>query len=156
MINDDNSPRQKNLPKAIKSREAYELLIKDPENCFLLDVRTAPEYEQIGHPDVPGGAHNIPLFFHPDFRENENFVSEVEERVGKETSILVICKSGVRAKNAALLLTGAGFKKLYFITDSFEGEADSNGLRTINGWKNEGLPYTHNPDERYVYKRRQR
>ncbi len=147
----------KKLPEGIKSRAAYELLIENPEKVFLLDVRTVPEYELVGHPEIPGGAHNIPLVFYPDYRANKNFVSEVEERFDKETvRLAVICRSGVRAETAAAILTKAGFKDAVFITDSFEGETDRSGLRTVNGWKNEGLPYTYYLDERYVYRPRKR
>ncbi len=157
MNNDTGRAALKHLPEAIKSREAYELLIEDPKKFFLLDVRTVPEYELVGHPDIPGGAYNIPLVFYPDYRANENFVSEVEERFDKETArLVIICRSGVRAETAAALLTQAGFKEVLYVTDSFEGESDRSGLRTVNGWKNEGLPYTYYLDERYVYGKRQR
>ena len=146
------------LPEAINSREAYTLLTEAPETVFLLDVRTVAEYELVGHPEIPGGAYNIPLVFYPDYQPNEKFVSEVEEAFDKERvkKLVVICKSGVRAKTAATLLSRAGFKETLFISDSFEGEADSNGLRSVNGWKNEGLPYTYALDARFVYRKRQR
>lgn len=139
-------------PVAIDSIDAYRRVLANPADTFIIDVRTRVEYEFVGHPDLPGGVPNIPLLFHEDWRPNKNFVADVEERFSKESTLLLICRSGHRAKTAASLLLKAGFKNLFFITDSFEGILDKDGHFTVNGWKNNGLPYTYNLDNGLIYK----
>ncbi|MBE9531764.1 MAG: hypothetical protein IME98_03050 [Proteobacteria bacterium] len=141
-----------NAPKAIDSKEAYRLVIASPADTFIIDVRTHAEYELVGHPDMPNGVPNIPLVFYEDWRPNENFVSDVEERFTKDHTLLIICRSGHRAETAAWQLLKEGFTKLFFITDSFEGTIDKNGCFTVDGWKNIGLPYTYQLDNGLIYK----
>ncbi len=141
-----------NAPAAIDSNDAYKRVMASPDDTFIIDVRTRAEYEFVGHPDMPNGVPNIPLVFYDQWRQNENFVADVEERFSKETNLLIICRSGHRAETAAWLLLKAGFSNLFFITDSFEGTLDKDGHRTINGWKNNGLPYTYYLDSGLIYK----
>lgn len=139
-------------PEAIDSNEACRRVLASPVDTFIIDVRTRAEYEFVGHPDLPNGVVNIPLFFYEGWRVNENFTASVEEKFSKETNLLIICRSGHRAETAASLLLKAGFKNLFFITDSFEGTLDKDGHRTVDGWKNNGLPYTYNLDSELIYK----
>lgn len=141
-----------NAPKAIDSSEAYRSVQASPANTFIIDVRTKAEYEFVGHPDLPGGVPNIPLVFYDGWRPNENFVADVEERYSKDDSLLIICRSGHRAETAAWMLVKEGFTSLCFITDSFEGALDKDGHRLIDGWKNNGLPYTYYLDDGLIYK----
>jgi rhodanese-related sulfurtransferase len=143
---------QLKAPGAINSKEAYEMMVSEAANTFMIDVRTRPEYEFVGHPDMPNGVPNIPLVFYDDWRINENFVADVEARYPKSATILIICRSGHRAETAAWQLIKEGFLKVFFVADSFEGALDSDGHRTVNGWKNEGLPYTYYLDSQLIYK----
>ncbi|MEE9543715.1 MAG: rhodanese-like domain-containing protein [Thermodesulfobacteriota bacterium] len=139
-------------PKAINSKEAYDMVMADPAGTFMIDVRTRPEYEFVGHPDLENGVPNIPLFFYDDWRPNVDFVIDVEARYPKEATLLIICRSGHRAETAAWQLLKAGYLNVYFVADSFEGALDSSGHRTIDGWKNDGLPYTYYLDSQLIYK----
>lgn len=139
-------------PKAIDSNQAYNMVMASPSNTFIIDVRTRAEYEFVGHPDLPNGVPNIPLIFYDQWRPNENFVADVEERFSKENTLLIICRSGHRAETAAWQLLKAGFTGLFFITDSFEGSLDQDGHREKGGWKNNGLPYTYYLDSGLIYK----
>jgi rhodanese-related sulfurtransferase len=139
-------------PRAIDSLEAYKLVMASPGDTFIIDVRTRAEYEFVGHPDLPNGVPNIPLVFYDEWRPNENFVADVEERFTKEANLLIICRSGHRAETAAWLLVKEGFTSLSFITDSFEGTLDKEGHRTVDGWINNGLPYTYYLDNGLIYK----
>jgi rhodanese-related sulfurtransferase len=141
-----------NAPIAIDSNDAYKRVMASPDDTFIIDVRTRAEYEFVGHPDLPSGVPNIPLVFYDQWRQNENFVADVEERFSKETNLLIICRCGHRAETAAWLLLKAGFLNLFFITDSFEGTLDKDGHRTVNGWINNGLPYTYYLDSGLIYK----
>ena len=139
-------------PRGIDSKEAYNMVTMSPSSTFVLDVRTAEEYTFVGHPDLPDGVPNIPLKFFPTWEPNSNFASEVAKRYKKEDKIITMCRSGGRAEIAAEVLTAAGFKNVLYMTDSFEGQEDAEGLRTVNGWKNNNLPYTYKVEDELRYR----
>lgn len=138
-------------PQGVDSKTAYEMVMKDLANTYIIDVRTRAEYEFVGHPDLPNGVPNIPIKFYPGWVTNERFIEDVAARFSKDKTLITMCRSGGRAKKAAQLLLDAGFRKVYYMTDSFEGAKDAQGRRTVNGWKVNGLPYTYDLDERLVY-----
>ncbi len=138
-------------PQGIDSKAAYKLVTENPSNAYILDVRTRAEYEFVGHPDLPNGVPNIPFKFYPEWEINKNFVQDVARRFSKDKTIITLCRSGKRAKVAAGRLHEAGYQNIYYMTDSFEGPKDSQGHRTVGGWKVNGLPYTYKLDERLVY-----
>ncbi len=138
--------------KGINSKEAYKMVMGNSSDTFIVDVRTKAEYEFVGHPDLPNGSPNIPLYFYPTWTLNNDFVKKVEERYRRDAVIITICRSGKRAEVAARILLEAGFKNVLYVTDSFEGSKDKNGYRTVNGWKVNGLPYTYKLNDDLIYK----
>lgn len=141
------------FPQAVRnisSLEAYEKL-KQP-NTFLLDVRTVAEYVYVGHPHE---AYNIPTFFWVEERRtlvsNPNFLEDVMSRFKAEDTLIIICRSGGRSARAVAVLQNAGFKNAFNVENGFEGQKDDKGLRTINGWKISGSPYTYEVDKKYAY-----
>ncbi len=144
-------------PKGVDSRESFEMVMKSPADTFIIDVRTRAEYEFVGHPDTVNGTANIPYKFYPSWELNVDFVSKVAERYKQGDTLILICRSGKRAKAAARLLLdagstrGAGFT-VYYMTDSFEGPKDARGLRTVSGWKVNGLPFTYELRDDLVYR----
>ncbi len=139
-------------PKGVGSRESFEMVMKSPTDTFIIDVRTRAEYEFVGHPDTANGVANIPYKFYPSWELNIDFVPKVAERYKPDDTLIIICRSGKRAKDAARLLLDKGFKTVYYMTDSFEGPKDAQGLRTVSGWKVNGLPYTYELRDDLVYK----
>ncbi len=139
-------------PKGVGSRESFDMVTKSPTDTFIIDVRTKAEYEFVGHPDTPNGVANIPYKFYPSWELNIDFVSKVKERYKPDDTLILICRSGKRAKDAARLLLDKGFKTVYYMADSFEGPKDAQGLRTVSGWKVNGLPYTYELKDDLVYK----
>lgn len=98
----------------------------------ILDVRTIPEYEQVGH--VPG----TPLVVWPrDGRQEDyqGFVDGVVDKFEPTEPLLLLCRSGVRSHHAAHLLTQAGFQRAYNILEGFEGAQPG------QGWRAAGLPW---------------
>ncbi len=138
--------------QGINSKEAYKMVMGNSSNTYIVDVRTKAEYEFVGHPDLPNGSPNIPLYFYPTWTLNKDFVKKVEERYRRDVVIITICRSGKRAEVAARLLLDAGFKNVLYVTDSFEGSKGKNGYRTVNGWKVNGLPYTYKLNDDLIYK----
>jgi rhodanese-related sulfurtransferase len=139
-------------PQGVDSKKSYEMVIKSPTNTFIIDVRSAAEYEFVGHPDLPNGVPNIPYRFYPSWEINKDFVKKVKERYKKDDTIITLCRSGKRAKSAGKLLLDSGFVKVFYMTDSFEGPKDENGHRSVSGWKVNGLPYTYDLMDDLIYK----
>ncbi len=147
-------------PKGVDSRESFEMVMKNPADTFIIDVRTRAEYEFVGHPDMPNGVANIPYKFYPSWELNTDFVPKVAERYKPGDTLILICRSGKRAEAAARLLldagstrgTGSTFKTIYYMTDSFEGPKDAQGLRTVSGWKVNGLPFTYELRDDLIYR----
>ena len=95
--------------------EKFEKMASKKKN-MLMDVRT-PEEVSEGH--LPG-AVNINFL-------GENFSSEVE-KLNKNKTYLLYCRSGSRTRRAADQMQKAGFKKVYML----EGG--------ITAWKEAGKP----------------
>ncbi len=156
--------KQTQLGLYVTAQEAHAKWQADPEKVKILDVRTPEEYAFVGHAEM---ARNIPLMFmayewdaeknRPVMKRNPEFLTQVKETLKPHDTILVTCRSGQRSKLACDLLSEAGFKKVYNIVDGMEGDAvkDPNladfGKRTINGWKNAGLPWTYDIDAKLMY-----
>ena len=119
---------------------------------YLVDVRSIAEYCLIGH---PLDAVNIPLTFWNEktqsLEPNDNFIKDIQERFKTTDVLIFICRSGGRSLKAAEEAFQAGFSKVYSVKEGFEGEKDANGLRTLGGWKNKGLPYTYEINPNLVY-----
>ena len=105
----------------ISSDEAYGMLVSDP-TVFLLDVRTASEYES-GH--IGGAVHIV------------NY--ELASRIGELPSnrsilILVYCLSGGRSATSAGLIDGEGYSRVFNMADGF------------SGWRARGYPVVVGPE----------
>lgn len=53
-----------------------------------------------------------------------------------------MCRSGERSARVVDALAEAGYLLAVNVIDGFEGELGSDGKRSVNGWKNAGLPWT--------------
>lgn len=112
-------------------------------HTVLLDVRTMPEWNYVGVPDVQR-LLTVEWQTFPSGAVNPDFVSQVERAgVPKDAEVFTICRSGVRSISAAQALTAAGFEAVYNVLEGFEGDKDSAGHRgTVGGWRYHGLPWT--------------
>ena len=164
-------PEKKQTPQAlyVTAIQAHDMKMQDPENVYLVDVRTQSEVEFLGMPvaaDI-----NIPYMFN-DVDEwdaekyrykkvpNSNFSVTLAEKLeeaglNKEATILLMCRSGTRSSKAASLLNKLGYTQAYTVVDGFEGdkvkEGEHKGQRLVNGWKNANLPWTYKLAEEKVY-----
>ena len=100
--------------------EGFEEALANEENGFLLDVRTASEWEQDGH------LENATLIPHTELESRENELPE-----DKDTPLLLYCRSGNRSQQAAQTLQDMGFANII--------ELESG----ITGWKNAGNPVVY-------------
>ncbi len=113
------------------------------QGAILVDVRTEGEWAHIGIPDTKA-TENDPLFIQwtfPGGIPNPAFITDLTQQAPEDTAteLLFICRSGQRSISAAIAATQAGFTS-YNVLEGFEGEPDRYGERTVNGWKNRGLP----------------
>lgn len=117
---------------AVTPQEAHEL--QELDAAKIVDVRTEPEYRQIGHvPDTP--LIEWPRSGPPE--AYQAFLDAVRERFDPAEKLLFFCRSGVRSHYAAELAAHAGFRNAYNVLEGFEG-AQGAGL---NGWRAAGLPW---------------
>lgn len=156
--------KQTDLSLYVTAKEVFTKWHAEPNKIKILDVRTPCEYVFVGHAPM---ATNIPIkFFQDDIDSNklkpvmplnENFVDEVKKKFKETDTIMIMCRSGARSAIAVNKLAKAGFKNVYNITDGFEGDklnapgSYNNGKRTVNGWKNSGVPWTYKLDPKLVY-----
>lgn len=119
--------------------QAWDFLQQN-SNAVLIDVRTKMEHLFVGHP--PQAIH-IPWKEAPDWQLNPNFIAQVGEIVhNPNTPILLLCRSGQRSLEAAILLEQSGYTHLINIAEGFEGTLDNNKQRgNLNGWRFAGLPW---------------
>ena len=113
------------------------------QGAILVDVRTEGEWAHIGIPDTKA-TDNDPLFIQwtfPGGIPNPDFITDLTQQAPEDnsTELVFICRSGQRSISAAIAATQAGFTS-YNVLEGFEGEPDRYGERTVNGWKNRGLP----------------
>lgn len=84
------------------------MILKNDENCILLDVRSPQEYKE-GHLE---GSINIPLY---------NLANDIDVTVkNKNFPIIVYCQTGNRSKNAVKILSKKGYKELYNIAGGID------------------------------------
>jgi rhodanese-related sulfurtransferase len=132
----------------LSPRETWERLARETA-AQLIDVRTVPEWNFVGVPDL-ASLQRQALFCewqHFPPAANGKFVQEVVEAL-KETGyrpgapLFFLCRSGARSRAAAIALTEAGYGPCFNIKDGFEGALDSERHRGGSaGWKAEGLPW---------------
>jgi rhodanese-related sulfurtransferase len=149
----------------VKPKGALELIQKNPDHSFIVDVRTRYEYQDIGHAE---GSHNIPFLFYSTevgkkgYKKimNMNFCSDLKARFNPDTdSLYMMCRSGERSTLAVdkAIACGYGVDKVYNILGGFEGdkvhEPDSPfyGQRMVGGWRHEGLPWTYKMNHELMY-----
>lgn len=131
-------------------------------NVFILDVRTAAEWTWVGHPGknklgegeaLEGKVVNIAYLLERNGENifNNQFLVDVRKTFGKNPNVTLItmCRSGKRSKAAASILAAEGYD-VYNMVTGFQGDRDSKGYRTVNGWAMEGLPFKASNAGAYV------
>ncbi len=116
-------------------REAHARLAEGA--AVLLDVRAEEEFVD-GHPE---GAVNVPLarFVEGRLVDDASFADAVRARFPRETPLLVLCRSGVRARRAAALLA-AEYTDLAVVAGGYDGTRGPFGEVAEPGWTRLGLP----------------
>lgn len=127
-------------------------LLKEQSDAVFIDVRSKAEWSFVGVPDLSELGHSV-VFVEwasfPGMSANDRFVEEVEQELAGRTpsSMLFLCRSGVRSLGAADAMARAFEKKglqvpCISIAEGFEGDLDTRKQRGgLNGWKVRGLPW---------------
>lgn len=131
----------------ISSAEAWRLLEQD-DGAQLVDVRTRAEWTFIGVPDL-SDLEREPLLVewqcYPEGSVVEDFADQLAARLAgadRDRTLLFLCRSGGRSREAARAMTAAGFTRCFNIADGFEGPLDTVRHRgTTAGWKASELPW---------------
>jgi len=133
----------------VSVEDAYSMLEKDSQ-AFLVDVRTQPEWQYVGAPDLTSLGKS-PVFLqwqvYPSMEVAGDFVerltSELKKRGADESSpVLFLCRSGARSRQAAIAMTGAGWSRCHNVAEGFEGVLDAERHRGArSGWQARGLPW---------------
>lgn len=124
--------KQMGLPYAGAVTPAEANALREASAAKIVDVRTPPEYTQVGH--IPG----TPLVVWPRDGDDSSlgaFVEEMRAQFAPGEPLLLLCRSGSRSHYAAHLLTHNGFARAYNILEGFEGPPGSG-----KGWLAAGLP----------------
>jgi rhodanese-related sulfurtransferase len=155
-------PKQKQtkLGLYLSPTDAAALVQAEPKSLLRLDVRTRAELQFVGVADgVDAHVPFLELSAPGDMKLTPNaaFVRDVEARVaekglGKTDKVLLICRSGDRSARAADVLAAAGFTNVYTEFEGFEGDLSKAGRRSVNGWKNAGLPWTYSLKPTQTYR----
>jgi rhodanese-related sulfurtransferase len=129
----------------VDSRQAIDILRNTPR-AVLLDVRSAPEWDFVGRPDLSGlGREPVCIAWqsYPGMEKNQDVLAEVDAQgITREQTVLLLCRSGQRSKQAAIALTELGYRHCFNISDGFEGPKNADGHRgAVSGWRASGLPW---------------
>jgi rhodanese-related sulfurtransferase len=125
-------------------------LLQGEETAVLVDVRTKAEWSYVGTPDIQA-LGKMPIFLewqsYPSMTIEDNFTARLESLlhsagVERGASLVFLCRSGARSRNAAIAMTSAGWGPCFNISDGFEGPLDAHGRRgRVGGWKAGSLPW---------------
>ena len=131
-------------------RKAWSIL-SDDVGSVLVDVRSAPEWDFVGGPDLSGldkSVVRVAWKTYPGMSPNPGFVGALMESLpGLPTRMLFICRSGARSMQAANAVFDALSAKgtpvdCINVAEGFEGDLDAECHRGgLNGWKARGLDW---------------
>jgi rhodanese-related sulfurtransferase len=107
--------------------------------AVLVDVRTIEERKFVGI--APRSVH-VAWATGVEMARNPHFVRDLEAKVKKTDTVLLLCRSGKRSALAAQAAFDAGFTRIYNVLEGFEGDLDDDSRRgTFEGWRFRGLPW---------------
>lgn len=128
------------------SPQAAAEMLTGPSGAVLVDVRTEPEWVNVGVPDtaaLPVKPVFLEWLLPPAMAPNPAFVERLKTELagrGADTStpLLFLCRSGARSAAAANAMAALGFERCHNIEGGFEGSPGQG----LPGWKQSGLPWT--------------
>ncbi|OFW97026.1 MAG: sulfurtransferase [Alphaproteobacteria bacterium RIFCSPHIGHO2_12_FULL_66_14] len=121
-------------------------ILSEHKDAMLVDVRTRPEWNFVGLPDLEPLAKKPALIewqVFPSMQLNPDFVTALSGALAdKDAPLLFLCRSGARSAAAAKAMTAAGYSTCLNVADGFEGPLNAEAKRgSAGGWKAAGLPW---------------
>jgi rhodanese-related sulfurtransferase len=121
-------------------------ILTEHKDAVLIDVRTRPEWNFVGLPDLEPLARKPALVewqVFPSMQPNPDFVTALSGALtNKDAPLLFLCRSGARSAAAAKAMTAAGYSTCLNVADGFEGPLNAEARRgAAGGWKAAGLPW---------------
>lgn len=121
-------------------------ILSEHKEAMLVDVRTRPEWNFVGLPDLAPLAKQPALVewqVFPSMQPNPDFVTALSGALAnKDAPLLFLCRSGARSAAAAKAMTAAGYSTCLNVADGFEGPLNAEAKRgAAGGWKAAGLPW---------------
>ncbi|OYX04964.1 MAG: hypothetical protein B7Z05_07520 [Thiotrichales bacterium 32-46-8] len=157
--------------KYLTPKEAHQFITQEAASTLLIDARTPAEVQFVGYTDLMDA--NVPYITYDysawddkakEYKRvpNSAFLTQVEDALAKkgmagkkDARIIIMCRSGDRSAKAVDLMVKSGYTNVWSQIDGFEGDkakdGDKKGQRVVNGWKNEGLPWTYNMNKAKAY-----
>lgn len=171
-IEADKVPEAKKTPLGLylTAKEAAAMKADGGAAVVLVDVRSRAEATFLGmatvadalipyqdfNGDTAGWDEKNSTF---SLEGNLDFVKQMEallkaRQLGKDSPVIVMCRSGGRSATSVTLLAKYGFTKVYNVVDGYEGDVARTGpqagQRVVNGWRVEGLPWSYKLDPKKV------
>ena len=154
----------------LDAKEAAQMKTEQGAKALFIDVRSRAEATFLGMPTQVDALMPYQEFGGEmaiwDDRENAfalesslDFIPQVEalikaKGIGKNSPIIVMCRSGNRSATAVTLLAKYGYTQVYSVVDGYEGDKAKTGpqagQRVVNGWRNAGLPWSYKLDKAKV------
>jgi rhodanese-related sulfurtransferase len=143
----------------VSAERAREMLLEARGRAIFVDVRTWSEVAFVGRPE---GLDAVVPYLEVDaitgepgrptvrMRAGTGFVeriaAQLEARVLEaDATIVLICRSGERSRDAARELMRAGYRNVHSVKHGFEGplaqRGSEQGQRRVAGWRHAGLPW---------------
>ena len=121
-------------------------ILSERKDAVLIDVRSRPEWNFVGLPDLESLAKKPALIewqVFPNMQLNPDFVTALSGALAdKDAPLLFLCRSGARSAAAAKAMTAAGYSTCLNVADGFEGPLDAEAKRgSAGGWKAARLPW---------------
>ena len=137
----ENRARERGISyRGLLTPEEAWTLVNEHSSAKIVDVRSSEELSLIGR--VPG-AIEIQWKLYPDWRLNPQFLADIQKQFAPSDLILLLCRSGVRSREAAEFLAREGFRNCFNVLEGFEGDKNAASQRVVSGWKARGLPWSH-------------
>lgn len=146
----------KKLPAALqianqKAREAglgYAGCVS-PEDAWKLFVNGQAHLIDIRHADARRLHGQVPNTLHilwpvdSSSTGNQSFLHELENKLPKDAVILLLGSTAACSAAAAIAATIAGYRRVFSVTEGFEGDLDAlqSPACVASGWRGRGLPW---------------
>lgn len=112
--------KEKSNIKDVTCKEAFKIIKENENNSdfVILDVRTPEEYSE----DHLEGSRNL------DYN-SPDFIGKLEG-MDKNSTYIVYCRSGVRSRNAANIMSKIGYNKIYNVLGGIM-DCKAKGLKVV-------------------------